>query len=270
MYEWNSETGRDKEKTDLEGRLAAYYGPELREQPLPQSEWLRVQAHLGSRHPVKCMHLRRVLRHRNIRSKRVPVYIQHTFSRMLHETHMQHSSLILQCSFKPAVRVPEVHTSLLGKRTIQLTLPPSAVDSMQGPMLDVLVAAGLARYSFARQLGNRLLWLLLTGVVAITCVMLMLWVVYKYSPLVFLIAILLCIIVMGLISVQRRRIVFRGDELMVRWLGRSRVCRGLHLLAGHNGKRRRVLWREPSLDERIGRICGTRVEVEDERLTLVR
>lgn len=270
MQEWNSGTGQDKEKTDLEDRLAAYYGPELREQPLPQSEWLRLQAHLGSRRSVKRVYLRRILRHQNTRSKRIPVYIQDAFSHMLREAHMQHSSPILQCSFKPTVRVPEANTSFLGKRTIQLILPSNAVDAMERPMLDVLLAAGLARYFFARRLENRLPGLLLTGVVAITCAMLILWVVYKYSPLPFLIALLLCVAVMGLVSVQRGRIVFRADELMVRWLGRSRVCRGLHLLAVYSGKRRRVLWGEPSLGERIGRICGTRVEVEDERLTLVR
>jgi hypothetical protein len=63
---------------------------------------------------------------------------------------------------------------------------------------------------------------------------------------------------------------FRADELMVRWLGRSRVCQGLHILAGRRRTHRYRVWGEPSLDERIERVCGTRVEIEDERLTLVR
>lgn len=55
---------------------------------------------------------------------------------------------------------------------------------------------------------------------------------------------------------------------MVQWLGRSTVCQGLHALADR--KHYRVGWGEPSLAERINRICGTGVTVEDERLTLVR
>jgi len=57
---------------------------------------------------------------------------------------------------------------------------------------------------------------------------------------------------------------------VVQGLGRSRACQGLHALGGHTGSRRRGRWGEPSLLERIDRVCGTQVAVETERLTLVR
>jgi len=269
MHEWDSKENRHREKADLESRLAAYYGPDLHEQPLPQSAWLRVQGNLGFQRSARHMRLRWIFRRRHMRSKRVPEYIQDAFSRIVHEARIQGRSPILRCSLKAASRVPTVHTSFLGRRMIKLVLPASAAVSMERAMLDVLLASGLAR-CYARRLENWLLWVLLVVVVALSFVTLMLGVAYKYSSLVLLIAILFCAIVVGLILVQRRRLVFRADELTVRWLGRSRVCQGLHILAGRSPTRRRVRWGEPSLAERIKRVCGTRVEVEDERLTLVR
>jgi hypothetical protein len=187
----------------------------------------------------------------------------------VHEARIQGRSPILRCSLKAVGGVPEVHTSFLGRGMIKLVLPANVAGYMERAMLDVLLASGLARCCYARRLENRLLWVLLAVVVALSFVTLMLWVAYKYSSLVLLIAILFCAIVVGLILLQRRRLVFRADELTVRWLGRSRVCQGLHILAGRSPTRR-VWWGEPSLAERIKRVCGTRVEVEDERLTLVR
>src|SRR5258706_8945204 len=270
MHEWDAKENRHREKADLESQLAAYYGPELHEQPLTQSVWLRVQANLGSQRPARHMRLRWIFRHRYVWSKRVPEYIQEAFSRIVHEARIQGRSPILRCSLKAAGGIPEVHTSFLGRGMIKLVLPPSAAVCMERAMLDVLLASGLARCCYARRLENWLLWVLQAVVVALSFVMLMLWVAYKYSSPLLLIAILCCAIVVGLTLVQRRRLVFRADELTVRWLGRSRICQGLHILAGRSPARRRVWWGEPSLAERIKRVCGTRGEVDDERLTLVR
>ncbi len=270
MHERDYEAGRYREKGDLESRLAAYYGPDLHEQPLPESEWLRVRTKLGSKRSIQSKRLRRMIRHRYRASNRVPAYIQDAFFRIVHEAHMQGNTPALRCSFKPAVRLPEVHTSYLGRRKIRLVLPPPAIEPIERTLLDVLLATGLARCSRARRLGNWLLWALLAGSVMFALVTFILWAAYKNSPLTLLIAVTLIIVVVGLVSIQRRRMVFRADKLMVRWLGRSRVCQGLHVLAAQNGKQRRVFLREPSLSERIGRICGTQVEIENERLTLVR
>lgn len=270
MHEWDAKENRHREKTDLESRLAAYYGPELHEQPLSQSAWLRVQTNLGLQRPARHMHLRWLFRRRYVGNRRVPEYIRDAFSRIVREAGIQGRSPILRCSLKAAGGVPEVHTTYRGKGMIKLVLPVGEAVSMERAVLDVLLASGLARCYYARRLENWLPWVLLAGVVALSFVTLMLWVVNKYSWLALLIAVLCCALVVALILVQRRRLVFRADELTVRWLGRSRVCQGLHILAGRSPARRRVWWGEPSLAERIKRICGTQVEVEDERLTLVR
>src|SRR6266566_6962734 len=68
---------------------------------------------------------------------------------------------------------------------------------------------------------------------------------------------------------QAHSLAFRADTLMVRWLGRGPACSGLHALAQRSRAPRRRRWGEPSLDERIERVCGTGVEARENRLTLV-
>lgn len=271
MYEWNSEESRQREGVDLESRLTAFYGPNLPEQPLPQSAWLRLQANLGSQHAPKRIHLRRVVHRRNLRSKRVPGYIQEAYSQVVYETGMKGQPPDLHCSLKAFTRVPSVHNSFPAKRTIRLVMPLNAVASMEAASLNVLLATGLARYFYTRKPEYWLLRLLLVAVVAIACVTLVMFAAYHYAALPLLIAMLICLVVVVLVNFQGRRMVFRADELMVRWLGRSRVCQGLHILAdGSRTRRRRGVWGGPSLDERIERVCGTRVAVENDHLTLVR
>lgn len=255
---------------DLESRLAAYYGPDMHEQSLPQSSWLRVQANLGSQHAAKRIHLRTVMCRRYVQRKRVPGYIQDAFSHVMHEARFKERAPILRCALKARTRVPSVHVSFLRRRTMKLVLPPNAAASMEPAGLDVLLAAGLARYFYTRKLEYWLPRLLLVVVVALACATLILLAAFRYPALPFLIATSICVVVVALVSVQRRRLAFRADELVVRWLGRSRVCQGLHILAGRSRTRRSGVWGEPSLAERIERVCGTRVEVEDERLTLIR
>lgn len=265
MYEWNS-----KERVDLESRLAAYYGFDQHEQPLPQSSWLRLQANLGSQRASKRFNLRKIMRRRNAQSQRVPGYIQAAYFHIVHETGMRERPPVLRCALKTRTSIPSVHNSFLGKRTMKLVLPLNAASSMESTSLHVLIATGLARLSCSRRWDYWLLRLLLVAVVAFSCTTLVLFAAYHYPILILLIAILISAAIAVLVNVQRRRMAFRADELMVRWLGRSRVCRGLHILAGRGRTRRYRMWGEPSLDERIERVCGTRLEIEDERLTLVR
>ncbi len=140
---------------------------------------------------------------------------------------------------------------------------------MEKTELDVLLATGLARSICARKPTYTLGRFLLASVVLIASLVLILsWM--HHVPLVgFPIAIALCISVEWLIHTQARSIAFHADALMVLWLGRGHVCNGLHALADHSRKPRRRRWGEPSLAERIKRICGTRVEVKDNQLTLV-
>ena len=68
---------------------------------------------------------------------------------------------------------------------------------------------------------------------------------------------------------QARSLAFRADTLMVRWLGRGPACSGLHALAERSQAPRRRRWGEPSLVERIERVCRAGVEARENRLTLV-
>jgi hypothetical protein len=86
---------------------------------------------------------------------------------------------------------------------------------------------------------------------------------------IFLVAVTCCLVSGRVLIWQQRAQAFRGDRIAVQWLGRERVCQGLHLLAEHGQPRRRPGWGEPSLAERIARVCGTPVTTKEKRLTLV-
>ena len=135
--------------------------------------------------------------------------------------------------------------------------------------LDVLLATGLARSVGARKPAYRLGQFLLAGLLLIACVALILfW--FHHMPLIGLpVALLLCAGVTWLWHIQARSLAFYADRLMVFWLGRSRACRGLHALADRSRAPERKQWSEPSLEERIERVCGSGVERKSNQLTLV-
>ena len=270
-------------QADLESRLAAYYGPELHEKPLPESSWLSLRTRLESQRLTKLQriqqwyhrnqyrlwpgHLRGRV-HRNGRP--VPAHMRDAFSRLIYETRQPYPRPALYCSYKPRIRVPAVHVSLLGRQSIKLILPVDAAWTLEPPELDVLLATGLARRFYIRKLANMLLQLLFVSFMLFACITLILFGIHKFSILPFLIAIILCAIVLGLKHIQRRRRTFQADILMVQWLGRSRTCQGLHTLASRSRSRRKWRWGEPSLAERIDRVCGSQVPIEYDHLTLVR
>src|SRR6266568_4846904 len=149
MYEWKPLEKGQREQAGLEKRLSAYYGPELREQPLPESSWIRLSSTLGPqtssrRWRIPRLHIRRVQR------RSVPAYIQTAFSRILHEARLPWSSSSLHCRFIANVRVPSVRVSLFARRNIRLTLPSNLAQSVEPSELDVLLATGLARYFYLR------------------------------------------------------------------------------------------------------------------------
>ena len=271
MYEWKPTEKNRREQADLEKRLSAYYGPELREQPLPASSWLRLRSKLGSR-PSSSRRWRmpRWPMRRRIHRRSTPAYIQTAFARIVHEARLPWSSSLLCCSFKAKVRVPSVRVTLLARRNIRLKLPSNLAQTIEPSELDVLLATGLARYSYVRRPSYILLNLLVAAMVLLGCVALVLFWKSSMPYVALLIAIGLCAILLCFVYVKVHKLSFRADDLMVRWLGRSTVCQGLHALADRRHGHYRVRWGEPSLAERISRICGTQVSVEDERLTLVR
>ena len=140
---------------------------------------------------------------------------------------------------------------------------------MEQTELDVLLATGLARSICARKPIYTLGRLLLAGMVLIACITLIFSWMHRVPPVGFPFAIALYAMVVWLLHTQARSIAFHADALMVLWLGRGHVCNGLHVLADHSRKPRRRRWGEPSLAERIKRVCGTRVETRDNQLTLV-
>jgi hypothetical protein len=104
---------------------------------------------------------------------------------------------------------------------------------------------------------------LLAGLVLIVC-----WL--DQLPLVgVLIALALSALAVWAWQRQARAIVFHADTLVVRWLGRSLVCRGSYGLAERSRTPEQRRWGEPSLLERIERVCGTSIEARDDQVTLV-
>src|SRR5258708_10684883 len=107
MHEWSHAEKGHGEQASLDNRLAAYYGPELREQPLPESAWLGLRTYLGpqklsKRHRVRQWYNRyRPLRVKilsRVHRKFPPAYIHDSFVRFFYETRQPQPLPILQCS----------------------------------------------------------------------------------------------------------------------------------------------------------------------------
>ena len=270
----------EKAQRDLDSRLEAYYGAELREQPLPESAWLHLRSSLHSPRASRRLRLqparwqiRRLMRRARMRrsSQRTPAHVQQAFTRVLHESRMPPQSCRLQCTVTSNINAPRVRIALLRRRKIRLVLPSNLTWSIDAAALDVLLATALARYYYQRK-PVAILTRFLLVVALLGCVGAFLYFPRTATNLVILIAITtgLCVAFVGVSHLRGYSQAFRADTLMVRWLGRTRVCQGLHSLADRERSQRRWRWREPSLAERIERVCGSRVAIEDERLTLVR
>ncbi len=269
MKEQNFGKSKQQEALDLEERLTAYYGPQLREQPLSQTSWQNLRLRLGSQEDAR----RRRGFHWRFPRKRsrayVPESIQDTFARIAYEARVPSRPSMLRCSLKPHTHEPAVRGSWFGRRKIRLILPLNAVSTMEQAELDILLATGLARSIGARKPIYMVGRLLLAGVVLIASIALILSWMHHAALVGFALAIALYAMVVWLLHMQARSIAFHADTLMVLWLGRGHVCSGLHTLADHSRTPRRRRWGEPSLTERIERVCGTRVETRDNQLTLV-
>ena len=269
MKEQNFDKSKQQEPLDLEECLTAYYGPQLREQPLSQASWQNLRLRLGSQEDAG---RRRRLRWHPPRKRSradVPTYIQDAFARIAYEARVPSEPSMLRCSLNPRIHELAVRCSWFGKGKIRLLLPLNAVTTMGQDELDVLLATGLARSICARKPRYTLGRFLLAGVVLIACITLILFWIHHLPLVGFPIAIALCASVVWLLNTQARALAFHADTLMVLWLGRGHVCSGLHALADRSRKPLRRRWGEPSLAERIERVCGTPVEARDNQLTLV-
>ena len=269
MKEQNFNKSEQHESFDLEQRLSVYYGPQLREQPLSQVSWQRLRSQLGSQEGTRRrrrFHLRRPQR----RSRAyVPVPVQHAFARVIHEARIPATQSMLRCSQEPRIHEPIARGSWLGKRKVQLRLPLNAIATMGQAELDVLLATGLARSTSMRKPKYTLGRLFLICMLLIACVAFILFWMHHIPLIGLLVALLLFASVVWLWHIQARSLAFYADRSIVFWLGRSRVCSGLHALADRSRSPERGRWSEPSLEERIKRVCGTRVEARSNQLTLV-
>ena len=261
---------------DLEQRLGAYYGPQLREQPLSQASWQHLRLQLGSQEgPRRRRRFRQLFsrfrRHFSSRRSRTyaPTFVQEAFARIIHEARIPSSQAKLRCSGVPDRHEPSVRGSWLGRRTIRLLLPLNALITMEQAQLDVLLATGLARSVAAHKPAYRLGQFLLFSLLLIACLALVLFWLHHMPLVGFPVALLLCASVTWIWHIQARSLAFHADRLIVSWLGRSHVCSGLHALADRSRTPERKRWGEPSLTERIERVCGTRVETRSNQLTLV-
>jgi len=276
MNEWDAVEKEERERQSMDDRLRAYYGPALQEQPLPSSSWLRLRSQLGSQRSPR-RHFRRQWRWNMSRfrgPRTTPGFIQDAFSRITYEAHLPYASSILSCSFKFGERVPLVRVFLLSRRKIRLILPSDAAHSVELAELDVLLATGLARYLCMRKpvyAASRLLLRSLIPLAGVTLLLPWLHVLsYYIFPIAIIVCFVLCAVALWLLHKQARSMAIQADDLMVQWLGRGRACEGLHALADRTRTPSRSRWGELSLAERIARVCGTRVRIEHERLTLVR
>jgi hypothetical protein len=268
MEEQNLDKSKQQEPFDLEKRLSTYYGPPLREQPLSASSWQNLRLQLASQEEARQRGRWPFPRKRS--RAHVPTFLQEAFARIAYEARMPYMPSMLQCRFTPQSHEPMVRASWLFKPTIRLLLPVNVVTTLEGAEQDVLLATGLARSITTREPEYAFGRLLLAIVVLIAGLTLtLLWM--DHLPLIgFLSAMTLCASAMLLLHAQARSIAFRADTLMVLWLGRERICSGLHAWADRSRAPGRRRWGEPSLVERIERVCGTRVEARENQLTLVR
>ncbi len=270
MYEWHPTEKR--EQKNIDERLYNYFGPARSEQPLPASSWQHLRSHLGHRLATK-----RALwlgsRSVRARARTLPPYIQEAVYQIAHAAHI--SPPAIRCSFKSRSFVPSFTIGWLRRYTITLRLPTRAEQALARSELEVLIASSLARYSYMRQTSYVLLRLLLL-VASLLLLALATATLFWWHTLPLPIMLTLSVIVCGLyatnlwgLSQQARSIVRSADERMVQWIGRDRACQGLHALAARSHKPSHRRWNDLSLEERIQHVCGTHVELKQERYTLV-
>jgi hypothetical protein len=271
MKEQNFDKSQQQKPLDLEQRLTSFYGPPLRDQPLSSSSWQNLRLRLDSQADARRkLHFHWPLPQRRSRTA-VPAFILDAFSHVSYVSRMPYMPSMLRCSLQPQIHEPIVRNSWLGRRKIRLLLPLNAGITMGQAELDVLLATGLARSIYARKPVYVLARFLLICVVLLASITLtLLWT--HHLPLPFIgipIAIMLYAGVPWLLNLQARSIAFHADTLTVLWLGRNHVCSGLHSLADRSRTPMRSRWGEPSLAERIERVCGTRAGDRNNQLTLV-
>jgi hypothetical protein len=273
MKEQNFDKSQQQEPCDLEQRLTSFYGPPLHDRSLPPSAWHNLRLQLDAREDASGKfhfksHFRWPLLLRKSRTD-VPTFMQDAFAHISYEARVPYMPSLLRCSWESQICEPVLRNSWLSKRKIRLCLPLNAATTMRQAELDVLLATGLARFLCARKPGYVLVHLLLACIVLLASIMLALLWAYHLPFVGIPIAVVLYVCMLWILHRQARSVAFQADTLIVLWLGREHVCNGLHSLADRSRAPMRRRWGEPSLAERIERVCGTQTDSRNNQLTLV-
>jgi hypothetical protein len=263
------QTGEEQLTQDVEQRLSAYYGPALPPHPLPASAWLGLRAQLSAPEQYRRRNFRFARRSRSRPRHIVPLELQQIYATLLLQTNYRHPSPGLRVQFNRRPVQPRVSAGALGRGHIRLILPRENWQALQTAELDMLLTTGLARCRGV----SRPLFLLPRVLFAVSLLLVLTALPFtsvdRRAVWIFLAAVACCLASGRVLVWQQRVLAFRGDRQAVQWLGRKRVCQGLHLLAERGQPHQRPTWGEPSLSERIERVCGTPIEPKDKRLTLV-
>ena len=267
--EWLTQDGEQRATQDVEQSLSAYYGPALPPYPLSADAWLSLRDQLSVPAQPRRQRFRGKLRARTRLRQVVPVEFQQTYATLLLRTNYRRPSPSLRCQFSSRSIQPRVNAGVWGRGQIRLVLPRENWQTLQNVELEMLLAAGLARFSGI----SRPLFLLPRALFAASLLLVLAALPFtsvdRRAVWICLAAVACCLASGRVLLWQQRAQAFRGDRVAVQWLGRERVCQGLHLLAERGQPERRPTWGEPSLGERIERVCGTPITRRDKRLTLV-
>jgi hypothetical protein len=265
---------------DIEQRLSAYYGPALPAQPLPEAAWLHLRDRLdalGRARPRRFLPGKQLSwRGRQVVLRRprqaVPIELQQVYATLFLQANYRYPAPVLRCTFSQRPVQPRVSAGVLGYRRINLVLPSENWQMVRKAEMDMLLATGLARCSSAARPSFFLPRALFIASLLLLLAVLPFTSIDRRDAWIFLVSVA-CSLFSGCVLVwQRRVLAFRGDRLAVQWLGRERACLGLHQMAEHIQPRRRSIWPtwgEPSLSERIARVCGTPLPQKDKHLTMV-
>ncbi len=254
---------------DVERRLSAYYGPALPAHPLSEVAWLRLREQLSA--PARSRRSRWRLAARAHARPRppVPMELQHIYATLLLQANHRRPAPDLRCQFRRRPLQPRVSASTLGRGRISLLLPRENWRALQKAELDMLLAAGLARCNSVSRPLYLLPRVLFAASLLLVLAVLPFTSVDRRAVWIFVAAISCCLLSGRMLVWQQRVQAFRGDQLAVQWLGRERVCLGLRQLAERAQPRQLPTLGEPSLRERIARVCGTPISHKEKHLTLV-
>lgn len=269
MNEQHHEDHQPHESSDVEQRLRAYYGPPLPDQPLDPAAWQQLRQRLGSPTGARrrCRGRWRLPNRR--RSTSVPKEIQQALSRIAEEAGVSALASRLCYTNRPCGQEPRVRGWWLGRRSIQLRLSCDAGTTLNRDELEVLLATGLARFFRTRTPAATIGRLSLAGIGLLAGLILIVCWLDQFPLVGVLSALALSALAVWVWQRQARAIVFHADTLVVRWLGRKQVCRGLHALAERSRRPEQRRWGESSLLERIERVCEATLDARNDQLTLV-